>query len=63
MESRALDPLNVSYPLQVLAMSVFILKISGVGISEPTIEGRQASYPRYVRRTNTFFPGPQKALA
>ena len=43
-----------------LAMSALLMKYSGVGLLEKTITRRRPGYDEYVRRTNTFFPGPPK---
>lgn len=45
-----------------LLMSVLLLKVSGVAMLEKTIGNRRPEYHDYIRRTNAFFPGPQKAL-
>lgn len=41
-----------------LAMSVLLLKVSGVALLEKDIGQRRPQYADYVRRTNAFFPGP-----
>jgi steroid 5-alpha reductase family enzyme len=41
-------------------MSVLLLKYSGVALLERSIGGRRPEYEDYVRRTNTFFPGPPR---
>jgi steroid 5-alpha reductase family enzyme len=41
-----------------LLMSVLLLRVSGVTMLEKTIGERRPEYARYVRSTNTFFPGP-----
>lgn len=46
-----------------LLMSFLLLKVSGVAMLEKTISGRRPEYVDYVRRTNTFFPGPRRAPA
>lgn len=43
-----------------LLMSVLLLKVSGVAMLEKTIVERRPEYAEYVRRTNAFFPGPQR---
>lgn len=42
-------------------MTLFLVKISGVGLLERTIGGRRPGYAAYVERTNAFFPGPPRA--
>jgi steroid 5-alpha reductase family enzyme len=42
-------------------MSVLLLRYSGVRLLERTIGKRRPEYADYVRRTNTFFPGPPKS--
>lgn len=39
-----------------LLMSVLLLRVSGVTLTEKTIEERRPGYREYVRRTNAFFP-------
>lgn len=39
-------------------MSLFLMRISGVGMLEKTIGRRRPGYADYMERTNTFFPGP-----
>ncbi len=46
-----------------LVMSVFLMRVSGVPMLERTIGKRRPGYEDYVRRTNSFFPGPPKAAA
>jgi steroid 5-alpha reductase family enzyme len=43
-----------------LAMSALLMRYSGVGLLEKTITRRRPGYDEYVRKTNTFFPGPPK---
>ncbi|MDH4055861.1 MAG: DUF1295 domain-containing protein [Gammaproteobacteria bacterium] len=43
-----------------LLMSFLLLKVSGVAMLEKTIGERRPEYALYVRRTNTFFPGPRR---
>jgi steroid 5-alpha reductase family enzyme len=43
-----------------LLMSFLLLKVSGVAMLEKTISSRRPQYKEYVRRTNTFFPGPRR---
>ncbi len=45
-----------------LVMSVFLMKVSGVVLLEKDIAGRRPEYVDYIRLTNSFFPGPKKAL-
>lgn len=42
-------------------MSLFLMRISGVGMLEKTIGRRRPGYVDYATRTNTFFPGPPKS--
>ncbi|MEM9554476.1 MAG: DUF1295 domain-containing protein [Acidobacteriota bacterium] len=42
-----------------LLMSVLLMKVSGVTLTESTIEERRPAYAEYKRRTNAFFPGPR----
>ena len=44
-----------------VVMSVFLMRVSGVPMLEHSIAKRRPGYEDYVRRTNTFFPGPSKA--
>jgi len=41
-------------------MSLFLMRISGVGMLEKTIGRRRPGYADYIERTNTFFPGPPR---
>ena len=43
-----------------LLMSFLLLRFSGVTLLEKDIGERRPGYADYVRRTNTFFPGPQR---
>jgi steroid 5-alpha reductase family enzyme len=43
-----------------LIMSFLLLRFSGVRLLERDIGERRPAYADYVRRTNAFFPGPQK---
>jgi steroid 5-alpha reductase family enzyme len=43
-----------------LAMTVLLLKVSGVALLEKDIAERRPAYRDYVARTNTFFPGPRR---
>jgi steroid 5-alpha reductase family enzyme len=43
------------------AMTALLMKYSGAGLLEKTIVNRRPGYEDYIRRTNTFFPGPPKA--
>lgn len=43
-----------------LAMSFFLIKVSGVAMLESTIVERRPEYAAYIRRTNAFFPGPPR---
>jgi steroid 5-alpha reductase family enzyme len=44
-----------------LVMSALLMRYSGVGLLEKTINRRRPGYDEYARRTNAFFPGPPKA--
>ncbi|HSL59362.1 MAG TPA: DUF1295 domain-containing protein [Acidimicrobiales bacterium] len=46
-----------------LVMSALLMKYSGVGILEKSIDKRRPGYAEYRRRTSTFFPRPPKAPA
>jgi steroid 5-alpha reductase family enzyme len=41
-----------------LAMSVLLMRFSGVGPLEKDLKSTKPKYEDYVRRTNAFFPGP-----
>lgn len=43
-----------------LVMSFLLLRFSGVTLLESDIGTRRPAYAEYVRRTNTFFPGPPR---
>ncbi len=43
-----------------LAMSVLLMRVSGVTLLEKDIGERRPNYAAYVRRTNAFFPGRPK---
>jgi len=43
-----------------LIMSFLLLRFSGVRLLERDIGERRPAYAEYVRRTNSFFPGPRK---
>ena len=46
-----------------LAMTFFIIKVSGVALTDRNMAGSGSSregYEEYVRRTNAFIPGPRK---
>lgn len=45
-----------------LAMSVLLMRVSGVTLLEKDIGERRPKYADYVRRTNAFFPGWQRRL-
>lgn len=45
-----------------LVMTGLLLKVSGVTLLEKDIGERRPAYRDYVRRTNAFFPGPQRAV-
>jgi steroid 5-alpha reductase family enzyme len=42
-------------------MSILLLYVSGVRLTESSISERRPEYEKYKRRTNAFFPGPPKA--
>jgi steroid 5-alpha reductase family enzyme len=42
------------------AMSVLLLRVSGVTLLEKDIGERRPQYADYIRRTNAFFPGPPR---
>lgn len=46
-----------------LLMSFLLLKVSGVVLLEKDMATRRPAYARYVRKTNTFFPGPPRDVA
>jgi steroid 5-alpha reductase family enzyme len=41
-------------------MTLLLLRVSGVALLERDIGERRPDYRAYVRRTNAFFPGPQR---
>jgi steroid 5-alpha reductase family enzyme len=43
-----------------LVMTALLMKYSGAGLLEKTITNRRPGYEEYIRRTNSFFPGPPK---
>jgi len=43
-----------------ILMSVLLMRVSGVTLLEKDIGERRPKYADYVRRTNAFFPGPQR---
>ena len=43
-----------------LLMTFLLLKFSGVSMLEADISERRPQYREYIRRTNTFFPGPSR---
>lgn len=43
-----------------IVMTVFLLKVSGVALTEKTIGKRRPGYEEYVRRTSAFIPLPPK---
>lgn len=43
-----------------VAMSVFLMRVSGVTLLEKTLHQTKPEYAAYVRRTNAFFPGPPR---
>jgi steroid 5-alpha reductase family enzyme len=44
-----------------MAMSVLLMRVSGVTLLEKDIGERRPQYADYIRRTNAFFPGPPRA--
>ncbi len=48
-----------SIPGPVL-MSILLMRVSGVTLLEKDIGERRPQYAEYIRRTNAFFPGPNK---
>jgi steroid 5-alpha reductase family enzyme len=44
-----------------LLMSFLLLRVSGVVLLEKDIGQRRPDYAEYIRRTNAFFPGPQRS--
>jgi steroid 5-alpha reductase family enzyme len=43
-----------------IAMSVLLMKVSGVPILESSLRKRRPGYEDYVRRTSSFFPRPPR---
>jgi steroid 5-alpha reductase family enzyme len=46
--------------LSPLAMTILLLKVSGVSLLEKTITERRPEYAAYQARTNAFLPGPPR---
>lgn len=46
--------------LSPLAMSVLLLRVSGVSLLEKTITERRPRYAEYIERTSAFFPRPPR---
>ncbi|MBD3671484.1 MAG: DUF1295 domain-containing protein [Gammaproteobacteria bacterium] len=46
-----------------LMMSFFLMKFSGVPMLEKDITKRRGAYGEYIKKTNTFFPGPVKSTS
>jgi steroid 5-alpha reductase family enzyme len=44
-----------------MLMTLLLFKVSGVALLEKDIGERRPAYADYIRRTNSFFPGPRKA--
>ncbi len=44
-----------------VAMSVLLMRVSGVTLLERKLSKTRAGYERYVRTTNAFFPGPKRS--
>jgi steroid 5-alpha reductase family enzyme len=42
-------------------LTLFLLKVSGVALTEKDIASRRPEYRDYIRRTSAFFPAPPKA--
>jgi len=49
--------------LSPLAMTVLLLKVSGVSLLEKTITERRPEYAAYQARTNAFLPGPPRRVS
>lgn len=49
--------------LSPISMTLLLLFVSGVRLTESTIQSRRPEYAEYQRRTNAFFPGPPRRLA
>lgn len=43
-----------------LLLTFFLLKVSGVALTEKDIAGRRPDYQAYIRRTSAFFPMPPR---
>lgn len=43
-----------------LLLTFFLLKVSGVALTEKDIAGRRPAYRAYVQRTSAFFPAPPR---
>jgi steroid 5-alpha reductase family enzyme len=43
-----------------ILMTVFLLRVSGVALTEKTIGKRRPGYEEYARRTSAFIPLPPK---
>lgn len=43
-----------------VVMSIFLMYVSGVTLTERTITDRRPNYAEYKRTTNAFFPGPRR---
>lgn len=55
--------LNYWTAIGPLAMSIFLMRVSGVTLLESTLKVEKPDYADYIRRTNTFFPGPPRPAA
>jgi steroid 5-alpha reductase family enzyme len=42
-------------------LTFFLLKVSGVALTEKDIADRRPEYRDYIRRTSAFFPAPPRA--
>jgi steroid 5-alpha reductase family enzyme len=49
--------------LSPISMTLLLLFVSGVRLTESTIQSRRPEYAEYQRRTNAFFPGPPRRLS
>jgi steroid 5-alpha reductase family enzyme len=43
-----------------LLVSILLVRVAGIGLLERDIGERRPAYHDYIRRTNTFFPGPPR---
>jgi len=54
------DPRNLWTIIGPMTISVLLLKVSGVALTEKTISERRPDYDDYMKTTNAFFPGPPR---